>query len=67
MVWENNLEYLGTGGLKSMSAWDADRLYSHGWESDPDCVKWWKRGEPEEVSTFQGAVEACEDWLSSDD
>ncbi len=42
---------------------DADAMYRHGWDSDPDGEKWWKAGEPETVFTFQEAVEAYESWL----
>ncbi len=45
---------------------DTDAMHRHGWECDPDGVKWWKTGEPEEVFTFQEAVESYEDWLFND-
>lgn len=46
---------------------DVDQLYRHGWESDADCEKWWKTGEPDDVFTLQQAIEAYEDWMYSDD
>lgn len=35
---------------------DADYLYARNWESDPDCTKFWRKGEPEEVFTFEEAA-----------
>jgi hypothetical protein len=46
---------------------DIDQLYNRGWESDSDCDKWWKAGEPETVYTMAEAIQAYEDWLYAED
>lgn len=46
---------------------DIDQLYNRGWESDGDCEKWWKAGEPEKVFTLSEAIQAYEDWLYAED
>jgi hypothetical protein len=46
---------------------DVEVLYRHGWESDPDCLSWWKSGEPEDVFTLDQAIRVYEDWAWLDD
>lgn len=51
-----SLEAFGDEG----DGFDVDLLYARGWESDPDCVKWWRKGEEEDVHTLDEAIEAYE-------
>lgn len=52
-----SLEVFGDEG----SGIDADLLYQRGWESDPDAIKWWRKGEPEEIFTIQQAAQIEEE------
>jgi hypothetical protein len=46
---------------------DIDQLVRHGWESDENCERWWKAGEPETVYTFEEAVAIYAEALDCDD
>lgn len=46
---------------------DVEVLYNHGWESDPDCEKWWKSDEPERIYTLIQAIESYQDWMFAKD
>lgn len=43
---------------------DPEVLYRRGWESDDDCDRWWRKGEPETTYTF---AEVCEMEMTRDD
>jgi hypothetical protein len=45
---------------------DADVLYRRGWESDPNCERWWKADDPDKIYTFDEAVEIYLDWVCND-
>lgn len=39
---------------------DVEDLLRHGWESDPDCEKWWRSEEPGTIYSLQEAIEMYE-------